>query len=181
MIEQEIIKSLKEGDKKAFQILYDHYWQQVYNFTKLYITTTMDTEEVVQEVFVKIWESRASLDETKSFDGFLFIVTRNLIFNHSRRHLKEMAMKVTVLQAIEESYDIEEDLGAADLKKYIDKLVLLLPPRQQEVFRMSRELHMSNREIAENLSVTEKAIERNMNLALKFLKKNLQLFVLFMA
>lgn len=181
MIKQEIIENLKKGDKKAFQVLYNHYWKQVYNFTKLYITTGIDVEEVVQEVFIKVWETRHSLDENKSFEGFLFIVTRNLIFNHSRRHIKESMIKVTTLQAIEESYNIEEELDAIDLKKHIDKLVLLLPPRQQEVFRMSRELHMSNREIAENFSITEKAVERNINLALKFLKKNLHLFILFVA
>ena len=88
---------------------------------------------------------------------------------------------IAVVQAVEESYDMEGELDAADLKKYIDELVMQLPPRQREVFRMSRELHMSNREIAEHFSITEKAIERHINLALKFLKKNLNLFMLFMA
>lgn len=104
-----------------------------------------------------------------------------MIFNHSRRYYKETALKITAIQAVEESYDMEGELDAADLKKYIDELVMQLPPRQREVFRMSRELHMSNREIAEHFSITEKAIERHINLALKFLKKNLNLFMLFMA
>lgn len=111
------------------------------------------------------------LDENKSFEGYLFIITRNVIFNHSRRYYKETALKITAIQAVEESYDMEGELDAADLKKYIDELVMQLPPRQQEVFRMSRELHMSNKEIAEHFSITEKAIERHINLALRFLKR----------
>lgn len=180
MIEKDAVRNLKQGDEAAFASLYDRYWPKVYHFTQLYITTSLDVSEVVQEVFVKLWESRHLLDETKSFEGFLFIVTRNLIFNHSRRIINENALKMTALQAVEESYDMEGELDAADLKKYIDELVLLLPPRQQQVFRMSREQHLSNREIAEQLSVTEKAIERHINLALKFLRKNLGLFTLFM-
>ena len=181
MQEKETVRKLKHGDQEAFAFLYNHYWKQVYNFTRLYFTASMDIEEIVQEVFVKVWESHHFLDENKSFEGYLFIITRNVIFNHSRRYYKETALKITAIQAVEESYDMEGELDAADLKKYIDDLVMHLPPRQREVFRMSRELHMSNREIAEHFSITEKAIERHINLALKFLKKNLNLFMLFMA
>ena len=180
MQEKETVRKLKHGDQEAFAFLYNHYWKQVYNFTKLYFTASMDIEEIVQEVFVKVWESHHFLDENKSFEGYLFIITRNVIFNHSRRYYKETALKITAIQAVEESYDMEGELDAADLKKYIDELVMQLPPRQQEVFRMSRELHMSNKEIAEHFSITEKAIERHINLALRFLKKNLNLFMLLM-
>lgn len=60
---------------------------------------------------------------------------------------------------MEESYNKDDELEAADLKRYIDKLISPLPPRQQEVFKMSREQQLSNREIAERLSITEKAVE----------------------
>ena len=71
-------------------------------------------------------------------------------------------------------------LDAADLKNYIDKLISQLPARRQQIFRMSREEHLSNREIAERCAVSEKAIERQITLALKFIKENLPLFVVFM-
>lgn len=179
MLERDIIIKLKQGDKDAFETLYNCYWAKVYKFTQLYITNTVDISEVVQEVFVKLWESRHLIDEDKHFEGFLFITTRNLIFNYSRRYFNQEALKVTVLRAMEESYNIEEELDAADLKRYIDKLISQLPPRQQEVFRMSREQHMSNREISIQLSIAEKSVERSMNLALRFLRKNLGLFALF--
>lgn len=181
MQEKETVRKLKHGDEEAFAFLYNQYWKQVYNFTKLYFIASMDIEEIVQEVFVKVWESHSFINEDKSFEGYLFTITKNVIFNHSRRYYKEVALKMTAIQAVEESYDIEGELDAADLKKYIDELVKLLPPRQQEVFRMSRELHMTNNEIAQRLSITERSVERHINLALKFIKKNLSLFMLFMA
>jgi len=104
-----------------------------------------------------------------------------VIFNHSRRYYKETALKIQLYKQSKNLMTWRESWMTADLKKYIDELVMQLPPRQREVFRMSRELHMSNREIAEHFSITEKAIERHINLALKFLKKNLNLFMLFMA
>ena len=175
MKETIILEKVKVGDASAFSLLYDLYWLKVYNFARLYITSSSAISEVVQDVFVKLWESREFLDVTKNFDGFLFMITRNIIFNYSRRNFK-----MTVLKGIENSYDIEEELDAADLKNYIDKLISQLPARRQQIFRMSREEHLSNREIAERCAVSEKAIERQITLALKFIKENLPLFVVFM-
>lgn len=87
---------------------------------------------------------------------------------------------MTALRGIENSYSIEEELYAADLKKYIDELIVQSPPQRQRIFRMSREEHLSNREIAERCAVSEKAIEQQITLALKFIKENLPLFVVFM-
>ena len=75
---------------------------------------------------------------------------------------------------------IEEELDARDLKRYIDKLVVQLPANRQRIFRMSRELHLSNKQIAEQCAITEKAVERQITLALKFIRDNLPFFVLFM-
>ena len=87
MDETEILTEVKAGNTIAFERLYDCYWLKVYNFAQLYITSSFEVSEVVQDVFVKVWESREMFDETKNFDGFLFIITRNIIFNYSRRFL----------------------------------------------------------------------------------------------
>ena len=75
---------------------------------------------------------------------------------------------------------MEDELDARDLRMYIDQLIAQLPPNRQRVFRMSREMHMSNKQIAEQCAVTEKAVERQITLALKFIRDNLPFFVLFM-
>ena len=61
MTEKELIVQLKEGDEKAFTTLYRRYWPKVYNFSRLYLSSILEIEEVVQEVFVKVWESRTLL------------------------------------------------------------------------------------------------------------------------
>ncbi len=180
MNEQETVTRLKAGDEKAFSETYRRYWRQVYNFTQLYITSSTDVAEVVQEVFVKLWESRDKLDATKNLDGLLFIMTRNLIFNHSRKNLSREAFKIHVLASMETSYSIDKEIEADDLRTHIEKIVSLMPPRRQLVFRMSREQHLSRKEIARRLSITEKAVDRSLTLALDFLKEHLPLFVIFM-
>lgn len=180
MNERELIMQLKNGDKSAFTTLYKLYWGKVHNFSRLYLTSLDEVEEVVQEVFVKLWEARIFIKENESFKGFLFIITRNIIFNQFRKSFNENAYQVTVINSTGESYDIEEEMDATDLRRYIDTLVAELPPRQQKVFRMSREQHLNYKEIALQLDITEKTVERHINEALKFLRRNIYLFNIFL-
>lgn len=180
MEEKEAIIRLKKGDQEAFSFLYKRYWERVYRFTNLYVASAHVSEEIVQEVFVRLWEHRGQLDEEKNFDGFLFIITRNLIFNHSRDAFNAAAYQATVLEAMEDCYSIEEELDAADLKDYISSVISLLSPRQQQVFRLSREQHLSYSEIAQKLQISVKTVERHINEALKFLRRNLRLYSVFL-
>ena len=181
MEETIILEKVKAGDAAAFSLLYDLYWLKVYNFARLYITSSSVISEVVQDVFVKVWESKEFLDITKNFDGLLFMITRNIIFNYSRRHFNELNFKMAVLKGLENSYDIEEELHAKDLRIYIERLVNELPPRQKEVFYLSRHEQLSYKEIAERLDITPKTVERHINEALKYLKKNIYFLQLFLA
>lgn len=179
MTEKELIILLKEGDEKAFTTLYRRYWSKVYNFSRLYLSSILEIEEVVQEVFVKVWESRSLLREDDNFKGFLFVITRNLVFNQFRRSFNENAYKLTVLSSIMPYYNLEEELTAADLQEFIEKMVKELPPRQQEVFNLSRNAHLTYKEISIRLNINEKTVERHINEALKFLKKNIMFYLIF--
>ena len=100
MTDHELIVALKKGDNDAFTIIYKRYWGKVCNFSRLYITSDADIEDIVQQVFMKLWNYRESLKENESFEGFLFIATRNLIFSHMRKSFNENAYKLTVLNTI---------------------------------------------------------------------------------
>ena len=81
----------------------------------------------------------------------------------------------------EESYNLEEELEASDLREYINNLIETLPERQQEIFKLSRNHQLTYKEIAAQLNISEKIVEHNISNTLKFLKKNLQLYTLFFA
>ena len=179
MEENELILLLKQSNQEAFTTLYKKYWKQVYNFSRLYLTSQSVAEEVVQEVFIKVWESRDFMREGDNFKGLLFIITRNLIFNMHRKNLNEDFYKMTVLSAMENSYDIEEEIDAKNLGEYIDLLIADLPPRRREIFNLSRKENKSYKEISQLLGVSEKTVENQIGEALKFLRKNLILLSLF--
>lgn len=180
MEENELILLLKQSNQEAFTTLYKKYWKQVYNFSRLYLTSQSVAEEVVQEVFIKVWESRDFMREGDNFKGLLFIITRNLIFNMHRKNLNEDFYKMTVLSAMENSYDIEEEIDAKNLSEYIDLLIADLPPRRREIFNLSRKENKSYKEISQLLGVSEKTVENQIGEALKFLRKNIVLLSLFL-
>ena len=172
MEERELILLLKQSSKDAFTALYKQYWKQVYNFSRLYLTRADAAEEVVQEVFIKVWETREFLREDDHFKGLL-------IFNRHRKNVNEDFYKVTVLAALEEPYDVEEEIDAHNLQEYIDRLIDELPPRRREIFNLSRKEQKSYKEIALLLNISEKTVENQIGEALKYLKKNITLLLLF--
>ena len=151
MNERERVLAIKGGDHQAFIDLYNEYWSQVYDFSRLYIATIADAEEIVQDVFVKLWESRHLLKEDENIKGFLFIVTRNIVFNKNKKR-------------------VNEDYCASQLKIFIDRLINSLPEQQRKCFLLSREESLSYKEIAERLGISQKTVEIHMGKALKFLK-----------
>lgn len=116
----DIIRQIKQGNSKAFKTIFEQYWNIVYRFTSLYLTDNYEKEEITQQVFIKLWEKRNLLDEEKDLDGLLFIITRNLIFNHIRKSINEEKLAETLRLAEEASNETEKDIEADDLKKYIE-------------------------------------------------------------
>jgi len=179
--EKQHVRGLKSGNRDSFTYLYNKYCDQVYHFSELYLTAQQDVEEVVQEVFIKLWEARDRINEDENLKGFLFIVTRNLIFNHSRKSINQEFYYATVLSALEDEYNVEEEIEARNLEEYIDQLILELPPRRREIFQLSRREHKTYKEIAVLLDISEKTVENQMSEALKYLRKNIVLLLLFLS
>lgn len=167
----------RQGDSEAFAALYHAHWQQVFRFGRLYLRSDDDAEDVVQEVFIRLWQIHDRIRPGDNFSGLLFVMTRNMIFNRFRKRMDPLGFKVSVLAAIEASDDIESEISARDLSEYIDRLVELMPARQRQVFEMSRREHKSYREIAEELRLSQKTVEAHMHEALRFLRDNLALLV----
>lgn len=99
MDNQTLILALKNGSEEAFTSLYHKYCDKVYKFCRLYYTNDSTTEEVVQEVFIKLWDIRSYVNENENLEGLLFIITRNMIFSNSKKNFNETFYKMSILAA----------------------------------------------------------------------------------
>jgi len=165
---------LKEGDAKAFDLLFGHYSKRLYYFALGYLKSKADAEEIVQDVFYKIWENRKSLKPELSFKAYIFKI--------AYRKINELFLKITQEQLyrheiISTSFDFDNNLENRidyhSLLELVDKVVDELPPRQKEIFIKRRREGIPVKEIAVLLGIAPKTVENHLGEAIKTIKSYL--------
>lgn len=170
--EPQLVKSLSKGNLLAFNTLYKEYSSRLYRFALGYLKSEAEAEELVQEVFTKIWEKRAGLKEELSFKSYLFTIAFNIIRKHFRTkaYLTEyFNTRISADSDMQTSQKITYD----SLYQYITELVNQLPERRKEIFLKSRFQGYSIKEIAEELNISHKTVENQLTDALRFIRTNL--------
>jgi RNA polymerase sigma-70 factor (ECF subfamily) len=170
--EKELLRKLIEGDNASFEKIYFNYVNRVYYFALRYLNNSSDAEEIVQEVFYKIWENRTNINVELSFSGYLLTATKNTIFNENRKKVNHNSYCEFVINYLQKnSRDLEQEIIYQDLAEKLNHAIDSLPPKRQEIFKLSRINGLHHKEISEKLGVTEKTIETHMRLAFKDLKR----------
>lgn len=173
-VDKNILVNLKNGDEKAFETLFWEYNSHVYHFIYSLLYEKSLAEDLTQTVFLKIWEKRNTIDPEQGFDAYLFTIARNLVYKETQnRLLSEKFMQTVQAQLSDTDSLMEEKIDAESLREYINGLVEELPPARREIFRLSRNEHLSYKEIAKRLSISEKTVETQLNRALRFLREKL--------
>jgi len=173
--EKELLIRLIEGDGDAFEKIYHCYVERVYYFAFRYIKNPGNTEEIVQEVFTKIWESRRNINVEMSFNGYLLTTTKNTIFNQHRKKVNHQAYCNYIITYLQKNMqNVEDEIIFNDLMDLLNQIVAELPPKRQEIFKLNRFQGLPYKEISERLSISEKTIETHMRLALRDIKNAIE-------
>ncbi len=174
-IDKELLLRLKRGDVTAFQKIFDVFSENLFHFIFSYLKDSFESEEIVQDVFLRIWEMREDIDEEKSFRSFLFRITVNRVFNSLKRKVVRQKYENYLMNfdhSLNESP--EEQIHFQELQDKIDLLMQRLPEQQRNLFQISRNSGLSNSEIAEKLGLSVRTVENQVYRATKFLKENLK-------
>jgi RNA polymerase sigma-70 factor, ECF subfamily len=172
--DKEFSSLLKRGEKKAFVVLFENYSQKIFRFANAYLKCREDAEEVVQEVFIKIWERRGEIKEDLSLNSFLFTIAYNITLNIIRKRkngVKAIAMHV---QKSPKSHEhVEQELLDAEYAESARVAIAALPPQRRRIYTLSREHHLTYKEIGEQLHISPRTVEVHMLQALKDIRKHL--------
>jgi len=170
-----LVRLLKKGDMAAFDTIYNRYCHKLYEFVLMYIKQEEDAEEIVQEVFIKIWESRARIDIYTSFGAFLFTIAYNTTMSLLRKRVCEVKSKeyLKSLQQIDSAEQVINEIQFQELNQKVESLLLQLTPRQKEIFLLSREEGLTHKEIAEKLNISESTVNNHLVTVLKFFKSHI--------
>ena len=172
---KELLLLLRKGDRVAFYNIYERYCKRLYGFVLRYIKQEDDAEEIVQEVFVKLWEARDKIDVYTSFDSFLFTIAYNTTMSLFRKRIKEKKYLeyLKSVQQVQSAPNVIEEIHFNELNANVQSLLDQLTPRQKEIFKLSREEGLAHGEIAKRLGISVNTVKKHMTNTLTFLKTNM--------
>lgn len=172
-IDRETILLMSKGDKKAYETIFRRFYPKVHRFVAMLLKNKDDADDVCQLIFLKIWNKREKFTDIRDFDSYLFILTKYTVINYiSSRHVMPIDIDSLPELCSNESSPFD-DVVVKDTQLLIDMVVENMPQQRQMIYRMSREQHLKNEEIAQRLGVQKKTVENHLNLALKEIKKAL--------
>jgi len=174
--EKEMYLKLKEGDEGAFNALFRKYYSAMCLFANQFLHDRELAEEIVQEMFVKIWEKRTILNIETSVKQYLFRSVRNHCLNQIQHEKIKKQYANKVLESAHREINTEQYYLEVDLIRRIEKSIESLPPKRKEIFKLSREQGLKYKEIADDLGISIKTVEAQMGLALKYLRDDLRDF-----
>lgn len=173
--DNELVALLQQGSEPAFNVLHLRYYGLLYRHAFHRFTAIQDPQEVedlVQDLFVKLWDHRANLDPAASFKAYLYTSLRNRVLNDlSKKKVREayhQSLERFLLQ--QENLPVDDHLREKELIALVEKEVSALPPRMRLAFEMSRYQHLSYDEIAEKLNISPHTARTQVRNALRILR-----------
>jgi RNA polymerase sigma-70 factor (ECF subfamily) len=177
----DLIQKLQEGDVEAFDLIYKKYSKTLYIFSFKYLRSTVEAEELVQSVFVKLWENRKTLKKELSFKSYIFTIAYNDICKLFRkRNYQQKFINDILYENSQSSSEFEDSIDYKSVLERVQQIVNKLSERQKSVFLKSRQEGKSTKEIAEELGLSPGTVDNYISESLKVIRKHLQMEVLSM-
>jgi RNA polymerase sigma-70 factor (ECF subfamily) len=191
--ERDLFNRIKNSDKEAFEIIFREYFHVLHEYAIFYIGNPQLAEDIVQDVFIKIWDSRDRLGIHSSLKGYLYRSVHNHCIQYIRHKKVEKNHHALQKAKLEEAILMNRlffesgisKLFENDIESLVDEAISDLPGKTREIYILSRHKYLSNKEISKKVKLTEKSVEYHITRALEFLRKYLKdylpaLFISFM-
>lgn len=176
-MDPELTERIRAGDEGAFEELFRRYYRVLCIYAARIDSTGIRSEEIVQEVLLRVWMLRDRLNVTGTLSGYLYTAVRNHALNQRARSITEKRWRqATALEALDSSYDApsaDDDFRAAELAIAIDAAIARLPARCRQAFVLRRQHQMSYAEIARVMQIAPKTVEIQIGNALRRLREAL--------
>jgi RNA polymerase sigma-70 factor (family 1) len=174
-IDDGLVAALRKGDRAAFTIIYDRYWDEVYQMIYLRLQDEDAAKDIVQNIFVNLWLSRKDVFVGQNLGAYLNTAAKNRSYSFYKQNLATFT-RDSKFQEQQIQHSLENRMEASELEFLFEKEISVMPDTMREVFILSRKKNRSIREIAEELNLSEQTIKNNISLALERLRKKLKVY-----
>lgn len=166
-----LLSRLQNGDEKAFTAIYERYNKMLYVLAYKYLKDTFLAEDIVQQVFLKLWESRSLFVGFVHLRNYLYTMTKNLVLNEIRDNLSDMEKNYAVIQNAPEFEDkLQSALEEKDLFQHFYKILAELPEQKRKVCLLKIRDNLSNQEVADKLHISVPTVKSHYSQAIKLLR-----------
>ena len=163
IITEKQIELLKAGNPRAFKQIFLCYEKRLYYFVFSITKSEYIAEEILQEVFIKIWTNRESIDINRSFESFIFTITRNLTYNYLRDASRREAIRNELWSnVVAQQQDVESNVIFEEYKDIVEDIIQNLPVQKRSIYQLSRQEGKSNSEIAAILGISPKTVRNHL-------------------
>ncbi|MBB4036307.1 RNA polymerase sigma-70 factor (ECF subfamily) [Dysgonomonas hofstadii] len=177
MGEKELISQLKEGSEAAFDKIYDLYGARLYGYCMQYTKSREDSEEIMQDVFIKLWQNKEKIIQTDTLRSLIFKIAKFQLINKYKSNLNSFSFETYVDFYNEKKLSIDNTHHAIeydDFCRLLENALKALPETQRKVIEYSKLKQYSNQEIADKLQLKEQTIKNQLSIGLKALQQELQ-------
>src|SRR5690606_103358 len=172
--EQHLLARIREGDMKAFRLVYAHYWPLLITHALRMLQDEAEAEDMVQAVLFSFYKSAHKLAPDSNISSWLFVSLRNRILNHFRNEKSKLLHLENFIQTIAHSVNSMnsplESVVLKELQLNLEAEIERMPPRMREIFELSRMEYLSHKEIASKLKLSDKTVKTQINSALRILR-----------
>ncbi len=174
--DENLVILLSKSNKNAFDAMYARYWKLLYAISYNQLGTKEEAEDMVQNVFERIWNNRFDV-RISNLKAYLTVSVRHASLNYIKSQITyRKFQEYLIFQEIEKNYHTEDIVNYSELQRVVNEVLKQLPEKTVSVFRMSRFESKSVRDIASELNLTEKAVEYHITKSLKFIKEQLNVY-----
>ncbi len=169
--EEILVKELISGSETAFRKIFDKYRNQLYKFSLSMVCSEVYAEEIVQDVFMKIWTKRESLNPNLSFKSYLFTITRNQNIKFLKKAANNLKLREEIFYRSQKFANLTERyIRESELEELKEEALNLLPPKRRVIFEMSRNDGKSYEDIGTELGISPNTVRNQMSRALETLR-----------
>lgn len=172
-----VVKALKNGDLSAYEKIYKAYYSRLFNFARKFKSTSSEPDDFVQQTFMTLWEKKELLDENVLLEKQIYVISKNIIFNHIKREQKIQSYSNLddVLSYPGEDQSTSEGSTEENnwKKNKLTSLIDQLPEKRKEVFLLHKFNNLTYEEISESLGISKKTIANHIYLASAFIKERI--------
>lgn len=171
--ERELFHRVSADDEQAFAEVFLFYTARLYPFVRKMTRSDSAAEEVVQNVFIRVWKHRSKLPEIENYRSWIFRIAANLTYTYLSKKARDRSHQEAFAATVPAETDSTSDfVDFKETSKAIENLVAQLPPQRRTIFRLSREHGLTYEEIGRELGISRNTVRNQMVEALKFLKEH---------